>query len=63
MPLVAQTSGVARGREGSASRITDRVTCEGLTATTSSAPASAWAMSCVPVTLSGSCNPARYFGF
>src|SRR5437660_1403692 len=63
MPLVAQTIGVARGSEGSASAITARVTCEGLTATTSSAPRRASARSMVPRTLSGSARPGRYLGF
>src|SRR5437588_574318 len=59
MPLVAQTIGVARGSEGSASAITARVTCEGLTATTSSAPRRASARSMVPRTLSGSARDMK----
>ena len=63
IPLLAQTIGVAFGNDGNASRITARVTWLGLTATTSSAPPSAWARSCVAVTLSGSLSPGRYLGF
>src|SRR6266704_1437420 len=63
MPLLAQTIGVARGSAGAARSITSRVTCEGLAATTSSAPESASARSVLPRTEGGSGSPGRYLGF
>src|SRR5919109_4257821 len=63
MPLVADTTGIARGSRGAARVITSRVTWEGLAATTSSAPPSASARSALPRTDCGSVIPGKYLGF